>query len=110
MGKNTKSPAVCQACSNNIVGKVLRFTGVPESAFCSWECQLTKTVITAQEIELEPITTPRPLQPRYEGPTATTLHRDRWCECDIDYENQITVPKRHSLICFCPKCGCVTQD
>jgi hypothetical protein len=103
------SPA-CQACGRTIIGKPHRFSNDPSSAFCSFECQLKKTEIEVYEMKLEPITEPIEPWPVYQGPTAEKLHYDRFCECGIRFENEITVPKRHSLICFCPKCGCVTQD
>jgi hypothetical protein len=103
-------PATCQACGRQITGEIHRFADDPTSAFCSFDCQLSKTEIEVYELELQPITGPLPRKPVYRGPTAERLHYDRFCECDVRYENEITVPKRHSLIFFCPKCGCVTQD
>jgi hypothetical protein len=107
---NGQSPATCQACGRIITGKIFRFSNVPSSAFCSFDCQLKQTHIEVVELKLQPITEPLPPDPVYQGPTASRLHDDRFCDCAVYYENQITVPKRHSLICFCPKCGCVTQD
>jgi hypothetical protein len=80
------------------------------SAFCSFDCQLSQTTPIGGEARLSPVTGPRQALPVYRGPPPKRLHYDRGCECDLMYENQITVPKRHSLICICPKCGCVTQD
>lgn len=108
--RSTAQKPLCQACGKTITGKVHRFSGVPDSAFCSFQCQLSKAEIQVVEAKLEPITSPLPPQPVHTGPTARTLRYERECECGVFYENQITVPNRHSLICFCPKCGCVTQD
>ena len=66
--------------------------------------------ITVTELVLAPITTPLPPAPVYPGPVAEVLQYDRFCDCEVMYENQILVPKRHSVICFCPRCGCVTVD
>jgi hypothetical protein len=108
--KNTTSPAFCQACGKRIVGTIFRFDNDPESAFCSLECQISMTKPVAVELKLVPLTAPLPPLPVYTGTVAMTLHADRGCECGVFYANQITVPKRHSVICFCPKCGCVTVD
>src|SRR5947208_512244 len=111
MGKKITTASVpCQACGKAITGKIHRFSGVPDSAFCSFDCQLSKTEIVVEELQLVPIDGPPPVYPVYQGPPPSRLHFDRFCECEEYFENQITVPKRHSLICFCPKCGCVTQD
>jgi len=107
---NETSPASCQACGRRITGKIFRFSNDPTSAFCSDECQISKAKIGVIYARLAPITEPLPRPPVYDGPTASRLQYDRWCDCEELYENQIGVPKRHSLICFCPKCGCVTQD
>lgn len=61
------------------------------------------------ELELVPFTSSEPPL-LYSGETAEKLYYDRFCNCDVYYDNQICVPKRHSLIAFCPKCGCVTCD
>jgi hypothetical protein len=109
MKTHETSPATCQACGQSITGEIHRFSGVPSSAFCSIECQVSKAEITVEEVRLGPVG-PRVPRPRYTGPMPRVLHYDRWCECIDLYENEITVPKGHSLICFCPRCGCVTQD
>jgi hypothetical protein len=96
--KTTAPSANCQACGKKIVGKVYRFTGVPDSAFCSMKCQISMTEPVGGEIVLEPITHPREKRPVYTGAVATKLHDDLGCECGVFYENQITVPKRHSFI------------
>jgi hypothetical protein len=103
-------PATCQACGAPITGEIHQLHDDPTSAFCSYECQLEETDIQVYEMQLAPIPEPLPPRPLYRGPTPEVLHYDRFCECDEEFENQITVPRRHSLICFCPKCGCVTQD
>lgn len=111
MVSKTCSPSViCQTCGKKIEGKVCRFTDVPDSAFCSMNCQISMTEPIGGEIQLLPITGPRQSRPVFTGAVATKLHDDLGCECGVFYENQITVPKRHSLICYCPKCGCVTVD
>ena len=111
MTTHETSPAICQACGRPITGKIHRFSDDPSSAFCSFECQISKTTIEVIEVELRPITEPFAAGPIFHGPRPRTLHYDRFCECsDARFENEIVVPKRHSLICFCPRCGCVTQD
>ena len=111
MGSNSiESLAICQACGKSIMGKTYRFKDVLDSAFCSLDCQVRITKPIALEVELAPITAPHPCLPVYMGPMATKLHYDCGCECDVYYENQIIVPKRHSVIRLCPKCGCVTVD
>jgi len=70
---------------------------------------MKKLNITAEEIQLEPITEPLPALPdseeRWPPPS-----RKQWCECKDGMRIRLSFPKRHSLVCFCPKCGCVTQD
>ena len=67
--------------------------------------------IEIHELQLRPTAEPFAPGPVYRGPPPRALHYDRFCECsDARFENEITVPKRHSVICFCPRCGCVTQD
>lgn len=108
--RQATSLTICQACGKKVQGRVFRFTDVPDSAFCSFECQLDKTEITVREVTLKPMTGPQPPPVVFAGPVANELYDDRGCDCGVFYENQITVPKRHSLICFCPKCGGVTID
>ncbi|HYT93504.1 MAG TPA: hypothetical protein VEL76_32600 [Gemmataceae bacterium] len=64
------------------------------------------------DVQLVPITDEDewPSLPVYHGPPPSRLHDDQWCDCEEEYENQILVPKGHSLISLCPKCGCVTVD
>ena len=104
------SPETCQACGKTITGDIHRFTDDPTSAFCSVDCQLSKTTVEVRELELLPITEPLPRRPVYQGPTAQHLDYERLCECAVQYENEIIVPNGHSVICLCPRCGCVTQD
>jgi len=111
INENTASE-VCQACGKIITGRVCRFSNVPDSAFCSDQCQTSKTepVLLSDQIVLLKSSDDRPRNPVYSGPLASRLHFDTWCDCAERYDNQICVPKRHSIICLCPRCGCVTQD
>src|SRR3954470_24132155 len=97
--KRKKSSAICQACGREIPGKIHRFSGVPSSAFCSMECQLSKAEITVEEVRPGPAG-PRAPRPWYAGRMPRVLHYDRGCDCAESYENEITVPKGHSLICL----------
>ncbi len=111
MKTHETSSATCQACGLPITGEIHYFSGDPSSAFCSFECQVGKADIEISELELRPITAPAAPGPVYEGPTARKLYDDRFCDCsDARFENEVVVPKGHSVICFCPRCGCVTQD
>jgi hypothetical protein len=110
MKRHATSPDTCQACGQSITGDIHRFSDDPASAFCSLDCQISKTTIEVHEVALRPITEPLPPRPVYHGPMAKHLHDDRGCDCDVRYQNEIVVPKWHSVICFCPRCGCVTQD
>ena len=71
--------------------------------------QISETTIEGYEAKLLPVTRSA-RRPVYRGPMADKLHFDRFCQCSVLYENQIIVPKGHSVIVLCPKCGCVTQD
>src|SRR5205085_8369818 len=108
--RSVTSPGTCQSCGKAINGKPFRFSDDSRSVFCSLECQIAKTRIVAVEVKLAPITIPLPPSPAYTEPVARKLHDDRGCDCGVLYENQITIPKRHSVISLCPKCGGVTTD
>jgi hypothetical protein len=98
----------CQACDRPIRGKVFRFSNVPESAFCSMTCQISRTRITATECTHAPVGVPQPPHPAFAGPVATPNGAD--CTCGVFYGNQTLVPKRHSFASHCPRCGGVTVD
>ena len=100
----------CHACHKQIDGKGFRFGDVPESAFCSIDCQISMTQPIVHEMVINEITEALPELPTFTGQIAVKLFDDRGCVCGVFYENQITVPKRHSVVCYCPRCGCVTVD
>lgn len=98
----------CQACDRPIAGEVFRFTEVPSSAFCSLACRTSRTQVTLTQLTLCPITRPLPPQPTFDGPAVGP--QPQGCTCGVFYENQTLVPKRHSLVAHCPRCGGVTVD
>jgi hypothetical protein len=66
---NEKTPsAICQACGRAITGRIFRFTDVPTSAFCSLECQISKTEPVVTELQLVPITVTHATSPGVPNP------------------------------------------
>ena len=57
-----KSPATCQACGKVIRGTIHRFSDVPDSAFCSSDCQVS---------ECEPVVFE--INPRFSGGIPLTI-------------------------------------
>ena len=71
-------------------------------------CQISRTTITATECTLQPVGESSPPKPTFAGRAARPNGAD--CKCDMVYGNQKLVPKRHSLVSHCPRCGGVTVD
>lgn len=111
MKNNQTSPETCKTCGRPIKGKPIRAAHSPGAAFCSEDCEIGAMQVEVVEVELLPVTEWEPEDlPVYSGPPPETLRCDHWCECGVRYANEIIVPKRHSLVSICPKCGCVTVD